>query len=526
MLNTFASLVVLAGSLGAGADVPPTINGVTPSPLPLGTTAEITGIDFQPNQTTVTIGGIPQPTLFTDATKAIIDVSLSTPLGTQPIVVTTPFGLSAAFDVEVVPAPPLISSVLPNPLVLGDLVTITGDWLDSVETVSLGGMPLTTTEVAATVVVAQLPLDMAMLGDHLLEVTGTTGSDSFDVTVVAPKPAIDTLAPNPARVGDLVTIKGLILPLNVSARVGGIPAIVTGSANGEVTAQVPPTLEPATYEVEVAMGAQWSTPVGPLHVQPADPMRPDVTAIYPVNVAAGGTAWLVGDNMERVTWLSGDDHISLGDCNDRGCSITIDAAAEPGPRTFALGGDEGTSVVQLEVSDSTLVNPVVTAADPSPAFRGETLTLTGTDLFGVSVVVIGGVSQTVDFVGDGEVRVTVSLDTPLGAEPLFVAGASASDTFGLTVLDPFPVPDEPEAEPEPDMAPEAGPDAAVEQAPDSGMPGADAGPDATTTPDADPGSGSDEGCASAGSGPPPWLPWLAILLILAARGVGRRRHMG
>ncbi len=504
MLNIFASVAVLAG-LSVGADVAPTVTQVNPSPVPLGTTVEVLGSDFQVDQTTVTIGGVSQQVLFVDAAKAIIDVDPITPLGVQPLVVATPFGQSPALDIEVVAAPPQIASVLPGPLVLGGLATVIGDWLDTVETVTLSGIELETTEIAPTVVVATLPLDAALLGDHLLEVSGSAGSDVVDVTVAAPLPAVDTLAPNPARKGDLVTIKGVIIPVNVAARIGGVTAIVTSSANGQVTAQVPPSLEPGPHQVEVAVGAQWSPGVGPLHVQAADAARPEVTAVYPLSVAAGGVVWVVGENLDRATWLEGDDDFTLGTCNDRGCMIDVAATAELGPRTFAVGGDEGTSVVQLTVSSSDLVTPVLTGADPKPAFRGQSLTLAGTDLFDVSAVVVGGVEQAIEFVAEDGVRVTLAADTPMGAEPAFVSGVSGSAPLIITVLDPLPEEPEPEPEPEVEAAPESGP--------------ADSGAEVAEGPAPDDGGGEGGGCAGGSS---PAAPWVTLLIALAL--VARRRQ--
>jgi hypothetical protein len=82
---------------------------------------------------------------------------------------------------------------------------------------------------------------------------------------------------------------------------------------------------------------------------------------------------------------------------------------------------------------------VISGVEPSPAFRGETLVIHGERLAGVRSVVLGGVPQSIAFVDADRVEVTLSPMTPLGAEPLFVSGNTASEALMVTVLDPLPV---------------------------------------------------------------------------------------
>jgi hypothetical protein len=116
--------------------------------------------------------------------------------------------------------------------------------------------------------------------------------------------------------------------------------------------------------------------------------------------------------------------------------------AASGQFSVALSGPKGAAIVALEVTDATPVVPVVSSLEPSPAIRGETLTISGERLDTVRSVVIGGVAQSIGFVDTDRVEVTVAATTSLGSEVLFVAGNAGSEPRNIIVLDPLPVADE------------------------------------------------------------------------------------
>jgi hypothetical protein len=201
-----------------------------------------------------------------------------------------------------------------------------------------------------------------------------------------------------------------------------------------------------------------------------------------------------------------------------------------------MGGPDGTAVVSVQrLEDTGQARPTLTSADPNPAFVGETLTLYGEDLFEVSHVVIGGVVQPIDYLGSDELRVTVSDLTPRGGERAFVAGASASEALTLTVLDPFPTPDEPDVTSEVedagasegDVGPGDEDDAAPVTEDDDDLTATDASDDGPPAEDTEPPTITDEGdspagCASAPSANP--LAWL-ILAGLMMMVIARRREV-
>ena len=420
--------------------------------------------------------------------------------------VNTPDG-EAVLPTEVTNAPPSISSVTPEPLILGELTTIKGSQLDDVTIVTLNNTPCEVTAQTTALLVIKVPFDGQLIGKVVLKVDGDTGYDVENVDVIAPQPDVDQIIPNPARLGDLVTLKGQIANWNVSTTIGGVHAPVIASTDGEVTVQVPETVMPGPRMVIVKVGIDGSEPTGPIHVQQADPARPVVTAVYPSKLVAGGTVWLTGTNLDSITTVSAG--LTLMDtCESHVCGIASDNAG-PWNGPVAVSGPEGTDIFQLTIEEGELVSPVLNSVSPQPAFRGQTLTFTGENLFEVNAVVIGGQAQSIDFLDDNEIRITIHEDTPMGLEHAFVSGGAGSNLIPLTILAPFP-----QADPEPDTLDDIITDNDVA---DSTGKSDSAAVESDTTPS----PADDEGCQTGGHSSTIWLLFVALFALSRTRRISR-----
>ena len=76
-----AAMAALGCVLVGDPNAPPSIEAISPDPLPLGMTAEVSGAGFVDGQTTISIDGVPQSVIFVEASKTIFVVSLVTALG-------------------------------------------------------------------------------------------------------------------------------------------------------------------------------------------------------------------------------------------------------------------------------------------------------------------------------------------------------------------------------------------------------------------------------------------------------------
>ena len=498
-------IAALAALLLAGE--PPTVASVTPAPLPLGATAQVTGTGFVAGKTAVAIGDVPQKVVQVEEASLVLSVVPVTPVGPAKLTVTTPYG-QASTDVVVAPAPPKLTSVVPSPLRMGKPATVLGSGLDTVASLTLGGVACTPTEQTALVLAFEVPVSAVLAGAQVLAVTGPAGDDALDVTVLPPSPSVDTVTPNPARQGDLVTIGGPIVGGPVTVTIGDLAATILSVETGAVRAQIPPKLDPGAWPVTLAALGEVSAPAGPLYVTAADAERPSVAAVVPATVVAGGFVWIVGANMPGVTAAEG---LTLAEdaCDERACRLI--APTEPGAVAGALVGPHGADTFHVVVAASDgAPMPVLESALPNPVARGAALVLKGQGLLGVTEVYVGGVAQTIDLVEPGAVHVTVALTTPKGSEPAFVAGKSGSLAVPVVVLDAIPEPPSEDAGLPP--APEAAPEPATDE------PTADSGivadtPTATL-------SSSGGGCAA--SGPGTSAAW-GLVLLLAALAIRRRR---
>ncbi|MGB0592468.1 MAG: IPT/TIG domain-containing protein [Myxococcota bacterium] len=536
------NVTALMTALMLSATAAPEITELYPTPLALGATIDVTGSNFEPDQTSVALISDldplatphPQTLVYVLENNVRFVVSKSMAVGSATLRVTTSAG-SVDAPVEVVPEPPLIASVSPDPVVLGQLVTLNGTALDSVESVTLGTLGCAITAQNVSLIVCETQAAAELIGAEVeMTVSGPFGDDTLLVTTVPPMPSVESLAPNPVRQGDLLTVTGEILPYLVSATIANQEAIIVEATDGQLVLAVPANTPPGAAEVIVSIDTQSSAPAGPLWIELADPDRPHVEAVYPSVVVNGGTAWAVGTGLDGLSWSS--DNVTYDACDDKACRLTFEEGPE-GPVTASMGGPEGTAVVSVQRLDDTgQARPTLTGTEPNPAFVGETLSLFGEDLYDVTHVVIGGVVQPIDYLGSDEIRVTVSDLTPRGAERAFVAGASASDALTLTVLDPFPTPDEPDVTSadedagasEGDAGPGVEDDATTATESDgSDLTATDASSDGPPAEDTEPPTITDEGdsgagCASAPSANP--LAWL-ILAGLMMMAVARRREV-
>ena len=506
-----AAALILSWSAPAAAQAPE-ITSVAPAPLPVGASAQIQGTGFVDGDTTVWLGELAQKVVFAAATEVVFVVGLDVPLGASELKVTTAQG-SATLAVEVVSAPPKIVQVLPDPVVMGVPATVHGSDLAAVTEATVAGQPVTIVEQTDALIVVLIPVTGALLGSHPLTVTSPFGTHSVSINVVAPPPEIDSIAPNPARQGDLVTVTGKLVSPGITLHVQSVDVPLVLRQGDSLVVQVPDQLAPGPHEMVAKDGEQSSAPAGPLHVTAAKSTRPAVEAVYPGVVTQGGLYWVVGLHLHEALLPM---HGELIECVERACRVAAPGAE--GSWIEALTGTTGTTTYALKVTAGEAAAPVEESALPNPVFVGHELTLLGSGLLNTTTVVLGGVEQAIVYQDATTVRVTVSHDTPLGSEAAFVAGSAGSNAVMVTVLESFETPTADDGGPGPEVAPEA----KVEPA-DGPDPGPGLTSDAATSDVHEQTAGSSAGSGGCNASPGPSPAWGLVLWMLALVGVRRAR---
>jgi hypothetical protein len=219
--NSAASIVVVVSAaqpLGAGQNVavttpggthnsatvevvatpvpPPVVSGVSPNPVNPGALLVISGTNLG-NASSVVIAGNAAAIQSNSASQIVVAVSPTQPTGTgQAVVVTTPGGTHGSVTVAVL-LPPTVTSVSPNPIQPGELLTITGTALDNAISVTVGGTPAQIESNTATEIKARVSQTQPQGPNQTVEVTTPAGSDNTAaVTVEIPPPPPGGALPN------------------------------------------------------------------------------------------------------------------------------------------------------------------------------------------------------------------------------------------------------------------------------------------------------------------------------------------
>jgi hypothetical protein len=120
----------------------PVVTSVTPDPVLQGGQLTITGT-FLDNVVSVYIGNVSQTIVSNSSVEIVVDVSPTQPHAPGQVVeVTTPFGADNSQTVEVL-APPLLTTVSPNPIPPGQVLVINGMYLENASSVTIGATAAT-----------------------------------------------------------------------------------------------------------------------------------------------------------------------------------------------------------------------------------------------------------------------------------------------------------------------------------------------------------------------------------------------
>ncbi|MBN1368441.1 MAG: IPT/TIG domain-containing protein [Dehalococcoidales bacterium] len=210
---------------------PPVISGFSPSMGGKNSSITISGVGFT-GATAVTFGDVPAG--FTVVSDTQINATVSDG-STGAVSVTTQGGITAMSGFTFIPEP-VISSFTPDSGGGGALVTINGNYLETVTEVSFGGtLAQTITFISDTQLIVTVgtgatgPVSVTTLG-------GTVNSnDSF--TFILP-PTITFFSPAWGTNGTTVTITGTSLSGASSVNFGGTPGTIISNNDTQLVAVV------------------------------------------------------------------------------------------------------------------------------------------------------------------------------------------------------------------------------------------------------------------------------------------------
>jgi hypothetical protein len=439
----------------------PTVSSVVPTQAVQGQalTVTITGTNLL-GVTTVDFGpGITTNGFTVDSDTQItasIAVSGSATVGARDVSVTNAAGtatLTSGFTVN--PAPPMVVSVSPDQCVLGQTenVTITGNYFTGTTSVVLGPGITTNgfTVDSDTQITANITIDGAATpGYRDVSVTSPDGTGTeVDGFLVMAMPTIDSVSPSQAIQGQAlsVTITGTNL-LGVTAVVLG-PGITVNSFTVDNATQITASIAvsgSATVgirDVSVTNAAGTATLTSGFTVNQAPPA---IVSVIPNQGILGQTenVTILGNYFTGTTSVSFGPGITVNSFtvdNDTQitANITVDGAATPGYRDVSVTTPEGADTAV----DSFLVvaMPTISSVSPGQAVQGQVLsvTITGTNLLGVTTVGFGSGISVNSFTVDNSTQITASIAISgsawAGTRDVSVTNAAGTATLtsGFTV---------------------------------------------------------------------------------------------
>lgn len=326
--------------------------------------------------------------------------------------------------------PITIESIAPNPARPGDVITITGTYLNLISMVEFGGLQQVTEfeEQSRTILKVRVP-DAAQTAPILLfddeEIPNVIESEvEFAVTL----PVSTAIAPNPVKAGSTLTITGKDLDLATAVEFAGNQRVdsadfISATAS-EIVLNVPADTDDGPVQLVAASSVKTSSETDLVMVVPT------ITSIVGISENVGknsGMITVTGTNLDVVTGITfgGDKQASVEDGGTASeITVEIPADATEGVVSFLTAANKSVpspASLSLVIPEITSFTPTTVQTEDDPS-----ITINGNHLDLVSKIIFAGgweanvrsatASQIVIPVTPGSVSGTFTLVTTNGTE--------------------------------------------------------------------------------------------------------------
>ena len=283
---------------------------------------------------------------------------------------------------------PSISSFMPTVGTTGTVVTITGVNFTGATSISFGDTAATSfTVVSPTTITATVGAGAS----GAVSLVAPAGAASLAGFIYSTPPVIKNVSPDSATNGTLVTITGKGFTTADTVTFGGTPALsftvqndstifalVGAGSSGAVAVSTP------VGDTSLAGFIYLNTQIPPV----------ELTGFLPDTATQGATITISGENLSGVTSISlgGTPVQSFRIFSDSVIYVTVGAGSTG---TLVVSGNNGTDsltgFVYIQPAPPPPVQIVnITGFSPASGSTGTTITITGTQLTGVSSVSFGG----------------------------------------------------------------------------------------------------------------------------------------
>jgi hypothetical protein len=401
----------------------PRITSFTPNRAAQGTTVVLTGTNFT-GATRVRFGAFDAASYVVNSPTQITAVVGAGSSGA--VSVQTAGGMSSLNGFTFVPPAATVTAFSPTSAAIGQTVVITGTNLSSALAVEFGGRSAVFTVNSDTQITATVPAGAASGSVGVTTLAGAASLAGF--TFLAP-PVITSFTPTSAGVGASLVISGSNFTGADTVRIGGAVAVFTVNSASQITATVPASAASGSVSVRTAYGA--ASLAGFVFIP-----SPVITSFTPAVAGAGDVVTINGTNF------TGASSVSFGGVP--AASFTVVSATRI-TATLAASGASGDIAVTTPNGTGTRSGfsfagvPTITAFSPTGATGGDTITITGTNFYGVTTLTFGGTaSAAFTVVSPTQIRAVVSPRGSSGVVRLVTPGGAAQ-LAGFVFTAPAPV---------------------------------------------------------------------------------------
>ncbi|MCI1188166.1 FG-GAP-like repeat-containing protein [Hymenobacter sp. DH14] len=391
----------------------PALSGISPAFGPAGTVVTLTGGGLL-NASAVTFGGVAAPGFTVNAAGTSLSVSAPVGVLSGPVLVTTPYGVSNGLTFT---GAPVITSFSPAAGTAGTRVTVQGLNFTGANQVTFGTATTTTFAVISATQLSVTVPSGASTGPIRVRTSAGTAVSTTSYTI--PAPVLTALTPASGPASTNVTITGTDLVDVTGVTFNGVPAsyFYTNSATS-VSAYAPYGVTTGPVVV--------TTPGGPSNGL-LFTAAPVISSFSPTGGSPGTLVTLTGQNLTGTTQVSFNG-VAAG-------SYTVVSATQL-TATVPVGAITGPIRVTTPAGTAVSNNyfyvtaPILTAIAPSAGPAGTVVTLTGSNLLGLTGVTFNGLAApgaTVDATGT---QVTVTAPTGVTTGPV-VAITGTGPSNGL-----------------------------------------------------------------------------------------------
>jgi hypothetical protein len=360
-------------------------------------------------------------------------VILKTPNG--DITTKTPLGILEPITIE---------SISPNPARPGEVVTITGTYLNLISMVEFGGLQQVTEFESQSRTALQVRVPGAAFTAPLLlsdseEIPNVIKSEA-DLTVTIP--VSTTISPNPVKAGSTLTIAGTDLDLAVAIEFAGNERVDSADfvtmTPTQIVLNVPAGSDDGTIQV-VAASSVKSASTTPL------------TMVAPTIATVQGLSENIGKNKGSITVTGTDLDLVTGVMFGGSKHAGVESGATATQITVKIPVDATDGVLAFETAANksvpspaalTLVEPVISSFTPTTVETEDapSVTITGTDLDLVSKIVFGGGWEaTVGGATESQLVIPVTPGSVTGTFKLItINGTEVESTDALTIVPDVP----------------------------------------------------------------------------------------